>query len=560
MTDAKVADAYLGNPNLKRSNVPLEYSREQVQEYVKCANDCQYFIETYMQIVHIDHGLIPFELYSFQRKMVEAFTTKRFIINKLPRQSGKSSTVTAYMLWLVLFHDNQNVAILANKGMLARDLLAKVTLAYEHLPKWLQQGVLLWNRGNIELENGSKIVAAATSGSAIRGGSYNLIFLDEFAFVDNNLAEQFFASVYPTISSGKTSQVIIVSTPKGLNHFYKLWVDAEEGRSSYFPIEVQWQEVPGRDEAWKKETIANTSEEQFRQEFECLFIGSTNTLILAAKLRAMVWNTPADSYGALDVHRAPEPDHTYVVTVDTSRGLGLDYSACVVIDVSIMPYRVVAKYKHNNISPLVYPSTVYNIAKKYNQAFVLIELNDIGQQVSDILHYDLEYDNILATSLHGRAGQQLGGGFGKTSQMGVKTTKQVKGIGCSNLKDLVESDKLIIEDFDIIGELASFIQRGSSYEAEPGMHDDLVMCCVLFGWLANQPYFKEITDIDIRQKIYNQKMEAMEDDILPFGIIDDGTEETIVDDTGQKWDIADIPSGYPRPEFDWPDQDQGRNR
>ena len=541
MTDAKIEGAYLGNPNLKKANVPIEYTKEQVEEYIKCANDCRYFIEEYVQIVHIDKGLVPFNMYPFQQKMVDAFTNERFVINKLPRQSGKSTTVTAYMLWRVLFHDNQNIAILANKGALARDLLSKVTMAYEHLPKWLQQGVLLWNRGNVELENGSKIVAAATSGSAIRGGSYNLIFLDEFAFVDNNLAEQFFASVYPTISSGQTSQVIIVSTPNGLNHFYKLWVDAEEERSSYFPIEVQWQEVPGRDEKWKKETIANTSEEQFRQEFECEFIGSTNTLIAASKLRTMAWHTPAEQHGALDIHKAPEHNHTYVVMVDTSRGLGLDYSASVVIDVSAMPYRVVAKFRHNNMSPLVYPSTVANIAKNYNDAFVLVELNDIGQQVADILHFELEYENILATSLHGRAGQQLGGGFGKQTQMGVKTTKQVKGIGCSNLKDLVEADKLIIEDFEIIGELASFVQRGSSYEAEPGQNDDLAMCLVLFGWLANQAYFKEITDIDIRQKIYNQKMEAMEDDILPFGIVEDGSEEVIVDNTGQRWTQADLP-------------------
>jgi hypothetical protein len=455
------------------------------------------------------------------------------------------------MLWKVLFHDNQNIAILANKGALARDLLSKVTMAYEHLPKWLQQGVLLWNRGNVELENGSKIVAAATSGSAIRGGSYNLIFLDEFAFVDNNLAEQFFASVYPTISSGSTSQVIIVSTPNGLNHFYKLWVDADEGRSSYYPIEVQWQEVPGRDQKWKEETIANTSEEQFRQEFECEFIGSTNTLISATKLRAMAWHTPIETSGALDIHKSPEPNHTYVVMVDTSRGLGLDYSASVVVDVSAMPYRVVAKFRHNNMSPLVYPSTVMNIAKKYNEAFVLVELNDIGQQVADILHYELEYENILATSLHGRAGQQLGGGFGKQTQMGVKTTKQVKGVGCSNLKDLVEADKLIIEDFEIIGELASFVQRGTSYEAEQGQNDDLAMCLVLFGWLANQTYFKEITDIDIRQKIYNQKMEAMEDDILPFGILEDGGQEVIVDNTGQRWSQADLPDTYPPNTIDW---------
>jgi len=539
MTDQIYNDRYQGNPNLKRSNVNIEYTDEQIEEYIKCAHDSRYFIEKYVKIVHIDKGLVPFDLYPFQAKMVNAFTNKRFVINKLPRQSGKSTTVTAYMLWKILFHDNQNIAILANRGLLARELLAKITMAYEHLPIWLQQGVITWNRGNIELENGSKIVAAATSASSIRGGSYNLIFLDEFAFVEAYLAEQFFASVYPTISSGKTSQVIIVSTPNGLNHFYKMWVDAEEERSSYHAIEVHWTEVPGRDEEWKKETIANTSEEQFRQEFECEFIGSTNTLIAASKLRSLAFHTPKETHGHLDVYEAPQKDHTYTITVDTSRGLNIDYSAFCVIDVTQLPYKVVAKFRDNQVSPLVYPSTIANVGKTYNYAFVLVEVNDIGQQVADILHHELEYENILTTTIKGRAGQQISGGYSRGVQFGVKTTKQVKGIGCATLKTLIEQDQLLLEDFHIIAELAGFVMKGSSYEAEAGQHDDLVMTLVLFAWLTNQSYFKDITDVNIREKIYKLQQEIMEENVLPFGVIDDGREETFVDNTGQVWTTQD---------------------
>ena len=535
MTEQIYNDRYKGNPNLKRSDVQIEYTDKQLEEYIKCANDCKYFIETYMQIVHIDRGLVPFNLYKFQAKMVDAFVDNRFVINKLPRQSGKSTTVTAYMLWKVLFHDNQNIAILANRGVLARELLSKITMAYEYLPEWLQQGVITWNRGNIELENGSKIVAAATSASSIRGGSYNLIFLDEFAFVESYLAEQFFASVYPTISSGKTSQVIIVSTPNGLNHFYKLWVDAEEERSSYKSIEVHWTEVPGRDEEWKKETIANTSEEQFRQEFECEFIGSTNTLISATKLRAMAFRTPTEVHGDLDVYEGPQEGHTYTMTIDTSRGLNLDYSAFAVIDVTKLPYKLVAKYRNNTVSPLVYPSTVVNVARTYNDAFCLVEINDIGQQVADIMHHELEYENILTTVSKGRSGQQISGGYSRNVQYGVKTSKQVKGIGCSTLKTLVEQDQLLIEDFQVIAELAGFVQKGQSYEAESGQHDDLAMTLVLFAWLSNQTYFKEITDVNIREKIYKLQQEMMEENVLPFGVIDDGQEESFVDSTGQVW-------------------------
>ena len=516
---------YLGNPNLKAKGVPVNFDKEHVKEYIKCSKNPVYFARNYVKIINVDKGLVPFKLYKFQKEMVETFNANRFSICKLPRQSGKSTTVTAYILWLILFKDSQNIAILANKGSLARDLLGKIQFAYEYLPKWLQQGIVVCNKGKIELENSSKVVAAATSSSAIRGGSYNLIFLDEFAFVGNNLAEEFFSSVYPTISSGQTSKVIIVSTPNGMNHFYKMWTDAEEKNSQYVPIEVHWSEVPGRTEKWKKETIANTSEEQFRQEFECEFLGSAGTLIHPTKLRVLAHVTPIKKWQDVEIYEEPKQDAIYTMSVDVSRGVGLDYSAFIVVDISQMPYKLVAKYRSKDISPLLYPTIIYNVAKYYNEAYVLVEINDIGQQVADILHQDLEYENMLATSIKGRAGQQISGGFSGNSSMGIRTTKQVKRIGCSNLKDLIEQDKFIVQDYETIVELSTFISRGGSYESEEGSHDDLVMCCVLFSWLAKQTYFRDITNTDIRQKIYDEKLRMLDDEALPFAIIDDGQPE-----------------------------------
>ena len=541
-------ETYLGNPQLKAAFVPVEFTEEQVKEYIKCKDNPTHFISNYVQIVDVDKGLVPFELRDYQKEMVETFGDQRFVICKMARQSGKSTTIIAYLLHFVLFNESTNVAVLANKKALAVELLGRLQLAYENLPKWLQQGVVTWNKGNLEIENGSKIIAAATSGSAIRGGSYNIIFLDEFAHVPSNISEQFFNSVYPTISSGETTKVLIVSTPNGMNMFYKMWVDAEEKRNSYSPIEVHWSQVPGRDEKWKQETIKNTSELQFQQEFECDFIGSANTLINGAKLRQIPFKNPIFSHEGLDVYQQPIEHHTYVVIVDTSRGQGLDYSAFSVIDVSQMPYRQVVKYRNNEISPMLYPNAIYAIAKKYNEAFVLVEVNDIGGQVADILYYDIEYENIMMTSMKGRAGQQIGGGFAKDSCLGIKTTKQVKRIGCATLKDMIEHDKLIIEDFDTISELTTFSSKGQSYEAEEGAHDDLVMTLVLFSWLVQQRYFKDLTNMDIREKLFSEQMKMLEDELTPFGFINDGQEDTsFVDQDGTRWNVDENVRVYDMP-------------
>ena len=538
---SKKQEIYLGNPNLKKANVSTQFTKKQVAEYMKCAQDPVYFIRKYIRIVSLDEGIVPFDMYNFQEDMVGKFHKHRFNICKLPRQSGKSTIVTAYLLWYVLFNANVNVAILANKAPTAREMLGRLQLSYENLPKWMQQGILGWNKGSLELENGSKILASSTSASAVRGMSFNIIFLDEFAFVPNHIAEQFFASVYPTISSGKSTKVIIISTPHGMNQFYKLWHDAERGANNYVATEVHWSEVPGRDAKWKQQTIENTSEAQFRVEFECEFLGSVDTLITPSKLRMMPYKDPIQQKKGLAVYEQVIPEHNYIITVDVSRGVGNDYSAFVVLDTTAIPYKVVARYKNNQIKPIVFPNLIVDVAMNYNNAYILCEVNDIGGQVADIIQYDLEYENLLMVSMRGRAGQQLGQGFsGKKTQLGIKMSTAVKQVGCSNLKALIEDDKLIVEDYDTIAELTTFIQKGQSFQAEDGCNDDLAMCLVIFSWMAMQPYFKEMHDNDVRQRIYEDQRDQIEQDMAPFGFVSDGLEEDQFQDAqGDVWQVAE---------------------
>jgi hypothetical protein len=538
------SNKYLGNANLKSAGVNINFSPEQIEEYMKCANDPLYFISNYVKIVSLDKGLVPFEPYDFQEEMIESVHKNRFVIMKCPRQSGKSTTMVSYLLHYILFNQNMSVAILANKLSTARELLGRLKLAYEYLPMWLQQGVVEWNKGSIVLENGSKALAAATSSSAVRGGSYNCIMLDEFAYVPQNVAEEFFSSVYPTITSGKDTKVIIVSTPKGLNMFYRLWVNAtkktgEEGKNEYFALDVHWRDVPGRDDEWKKQTIANTSVEQFRTEFETEFLGSMHTLVAPEKLKCLVYRTPEFiNNEGLRIYQRPIPDHKYIMVVDTARGQGQDYHAFSVVDVSCIPYRVVATFRNNMLAPMLYPNAIYPIARQYNNAYTLVEINDIGGQVADILHDELEYDNIIYVSMQGRKGQVVNGGFGAkgSSINGVKTSTAVKRIGCSILKNLIEDTKLIVEDFNTVDELTTFVAKGDSFEAEDNHHDDLAMTLVLFSWLTTQAYFKSITGSDIRKDLYEEQIKNLEEEMTPFGFVDDGdAPAAIVDNHGTVW-------------------------
>jgi hypothetical protein len=544
-----MSDLYLNNPLLKKAYVPIEYTQEQIEEVIKCSKDINYFIKTYTKIINLDKGLINFEMYPFQEDMSRTIADNRFTVIKTCRQAGKTTTSAAVILWHVIFNDSYTVAILANKLSTAREILSRVQRGYENLPKWLQQGVITWNKTNIELENGSQIIAASTASSAIRGFSINFLYLDEFAFVPRNIQDDFFTSVYPTIISGTNTKVVITSTPNGFDLFYKIWINSVEGRNEYANFSVSWWDVPGRDDEWREKTIANTSEDQFRQEFEAEFLGSANTLISPNVLRSLTFTTPISSHyeGSLTVYKEPEKGGVYFCVVDTSRGVGMDASAFVVIDVSSVPYEVVACYKNNIIDPLVYPDVIHNVVKNYNEAYTLVEINDNGQQIADILHHDYEYEHIIFTSVKGRAGQVIGGGFSSSVQRGVRTTKQVKRIGCSNAKTMIEKEKIKLHDFNLINELSTFIQKGTSYEADIGSHDDLIMCVVLFAWATNQPFFKDLTDTDFRKKLMEDRERLISDDVLPFGFIDDGSdfEETINNqnstdfwndmDTSNKW-------------------------
>ena len=548
-------EIYLGNPNLKKANTPINFTKKQVEEWIKCKQDPIYFTKNYVKIVSLDEGLVPFKMWDFQEKLIRNFHEHRFNICKMPRQTGKSTTCVSYLLHYIVFNDSVNVGILANKAATARELLGRLQTAYENLPKWMQQGILSWNKGSMELENGSKILAASTSASAVRGMSFNIIFLDEFAFVPNHIAESFFASVYPTITSGKSTKVIMVSTPHGMNHFYRYWHNAERGKNEYTATEVHWSEVPGRDAEWKRQTIANTSEQQFKVEFECEFLGSVDTLISVAKLRNLVFEDPIQNNGkGLVVYEAPKKENNYIITVDTARGIDHDYSAFIVFDITQFPYKTVARYKNNEIKPMLFPNIILDMARAYNEAYVLVEVNDIGDQVATILQYDLEYENMLMCSMRGRAGQLVGSGFsGKKTQMGVRMTAAVKKTGCSNLKALVEEDKLTTNDYDIIAELTTFVQKKQSWEAEDGCHDDLAMCLVIFAWLVAQDYFREMTDNDVRKRIYEEQKEQIEQDMAPFGFISDGLDEDIITESdGTKWSVdKEISSTYGDSSYMW---------
>jgi hypothetical protein len=549
---ATLKESYRDNPKLKRVGIEYKFTKEQVEEYLKCAADPIYFAK-YISIISLDRGLVPFEMYDFQKDMMRTFNDNRFVIVKCPRQVGKTTTAVAYLLWTILFKDSQNIAVLANKGQTARDILGKLQLAYENLPMWLQQGVVEWNKGRIELENSSVIVANSTSSSAARSGAYNIVFLDEFAFVPGNVAYDFITSVYPVITSGTKTKILMVSTPNGMNLFYKMWMDAVEKRSNYKPFEIHWSMVPGRDDAWREETIRNTSERQFQQEFETEFLGSSNTLISAKKLQEITYINPIIEHDLLRIYEAPikaddekhEKDHLYAMMVDVSEGKGLDCSAFTIIDISKTPYKQVASYKSSAISPILFPTVIYNAARLYNDAYVLVEINNTPQ-VAETLHSDLEYENLWKVFTGNKKPQQLSAGFARGIQMGLKMSPQVKRIGCSNLKALIEGDKLIINDFDTYSELTTFVAKKNSFAAEDDANDDLVMSLVLFGWVTTQKYFREIVNHDLRKQIQVENMNQYDEEMVPAPIMDDGigsySELELID--GDLWESGKGDSTY----------------
>lgn len=530
MNEIEKFKSYLGNPNLKRSGVEVNWTPELVQEYIKCKEDVVYFVKTYMKIININRGLVNFVPYPYQEQMLKTMAEERYTVIATARQAGKSTTTCGFILWYIIFHADKTVALLANKGDTAREILGRIQLAYQHLPKWLQQGVKEWNKGSFELENNSRVIAAATSSNNIRGYSINLLFIDEAAFIEN--WDEFFTSVYPTISSGTESKIVLVSTPNGLNHFYKIWQNASEGKNNYKPIKVMWHDVPGRDENWRKDTLSamNFDIEKFDQEYCVEFQGSSGTLIAGWKLKELVHRTPLIKKDGLSQYKPPIQNHSYVCIVDVSRGKGLDYSAFSIIDVTKMPYEQVCTFRNNLVSPIDYADIVFRVCKSYNNAATLVEINDIGEQVATALHFDFEYENVLFTESAGRSGKRITAGFGGNIDKGIRTTKSVKSVGCSILKLMIEQNQLVINDFDTISELSTFSRKGVSFEAEPGKNDDMVMGLVLFAWLSDQSYFKEYTNINTLAKLREKTEEEILQDLTPFGFFDNGmTHEEIIE-------------------------------
>ncbi len=517
--------SYNGNPNLKQIGTPVSYTLEQMREIQKCILDPIYFIETYCQIVSLDKGLVPFKLYDCQKEKVHTILNNRKVILMEGRQQGKTITSAACILWYTLFQENKTVAILANKSSAAREVLSRYELMYEMLPMWMQQGVKTFNKGDIELENGSKVFTAATSTSGIRGKSVNWLYIDEAAIIPNNVAEQFFTSVYPTISAGTTTKILLTSTPLGYNHFWKFWNEAEQGLNGFVPLFIPYDRIPGRDQAWADEQRSMLGELKFNQEVLCRFLGSSNTLINPDTIGRMSVKPYVYSKDGLDVFVEPEEEHVYMLVADTSRGVGGDYSAFTVMDITSYPHSVVAKYRSNKISPLLFPNIIYKVAKDYNKAYCLIEINDNGQQVADSLYMDLEYENVFFVGSNSKSGQFLSGGFSNGATLGVRTTKQVKRLGCTTFKSLVESTKLLIHDPDIINEISTFIEVRGSHKADEGYFDDLVMTLVLFSWATNESFFKDLTDTNLRKALYEEQFKQIEENLTPFGIIDDGTPE-----------------------------------
>ena len=522
--------AYNGNRKIKGIGVKIEWTPELIKEFQKCKKDPIYFSKTYMKVVHVDKGLVPLNLYPYQKEMIKSFSENRKSIVVTCRQSGKTTSMCAFALHYLIFNSNKILAILANKGKTAAQILARIKLAYEHLPPFLQQGIKEWNKASIELENGSKIVAGTTTSDSIRGESINCLLVDELAFISG--FEEFWASTYPTISSGETTKVIFCTTPNGLNHAYAFWSNALNGTNGYNPIKVTWQEVPGRNEKWRKETLAgmNNDAEKFAQEYEVEFQGSSGTLISGWKLKELVAQTPIQSHEGLTQFKPCNGNHVYSIICDVSRGKGLDYSAFSVIDITAMPYEQVCSFRNNKITPVDYAEIIFRAAKTYNNALVLVEVNDIGEQVACLLHDEFEYEGVLTTESGGREGRRISSRWSQQVDKGIRTTTQVKSVGCSMLKLLVEQNQLILNDAHTIAELSTFSKKGRSYEAEPGNHDDLVMGLVLFGWLSSQAYFKELTDTDTLKMLRDRTHEDIQNSMMPFGIFDNGLDTVFFDD------------------------------
>lgn len=553
-------NGYNGNSSLKRIGIDFSYTEEQVLEIAKCVKDPIYFIDNYCYIVTLDHGIQPFKLYDCQKTKIKLIHDNRKVILMEGRQQGKTTSAAAYILWYTIFQDNKSVAVLANKSATAREIMSRYQLMFEYLPPWMQQGIKTWNKGDIELENGSIVFTSATTAAGIRGKSVNLLYIDEAAIIPNTVADAFFTAVYPVISAGQTTKILITSTPLGYNHFWKFWNDAINKNNDFVPMYIPYWEIPGRDEAWALEQKRQLGDLKYNQEVLCKFLGSSLTLINSDTIEYMTTCPTVYSKDGLDLYEYPingqrdedeklvTKPHTYVIVADTAKGVGGDYSAFVIVDITEVPYKLVGKFRDNKIAPMLYPTVIHKIAKDYNNAYVLIEVNS-SEQVAHIMHNELEYDNIIFVNRDTKKGQVVSGGFGGgKTQLGVQTDKKIKRIGCFTFKALVEEKKLLIMDADTISEISTFIQVRDSYAADDGYHDDLVMPLVLFSWLTTNSYFKELNNVNIREAMYQERIKQIEEDVIPFGFIQNGLEEEILVDSGDVWK-QELPAGYLKSTF-----------
>lgn len=525
---------YLGHLKLRKTGTKIEVSDNEMEEFVKCFNDPIYFLKTYCEIVSLDHGVVKFRPHAYQKKMLRLMHENRFSIILAARQMGKSVCIAGYLLWCAIFAKDQNIAILANKEAQAMDTLERLQMMYEGLPWFLQPGVSLWNSKRIKLGNGSKVFISSTRGSAARGKSITHIALDEFAFVDH--AEKFYGSVYPTISSGKKTKMIVSSTPNGMNMFYRMWQDAIDGKSEFKPFKATWDVHPDRDEKWKKTQIANMEStspgagaRQFRQEFDCVFEGSSDTLLSSECLKMLKHVVPLTQDKNSRIYEQPIKEHIYIVTVDVSEGVEKDSSVISVFDATAIPYRHVAVWQNNTTTPIKLAPVVVQIAKRYKEAFVVVENNSIGNTTATSIWYDYDYDNCLRTVDNRQNTEVRAAG---DSIIGVKMTEKVKLRGCSVMKDLIESGLLEVKDRNTIEELQSFTKTGRSWKAESGKHDDLVMTLVSFAWFTSQAYFADMVNIDTRGAILEK---TGEEELLGSIWLCDGT-----DDEGDMEIVADL--------------------
>jgi len=553
-------NGYNGNASLKRAGIDLSYTEKEVLELAKCVENPTYFIDNYCYIVTLDHGIQPFKLYDCQKEKVETIHNNRKVIIMEGRQQGKTTVAAAYILWYTLFQESKTVAILANKASTAREIMSRYQLMFEYLPPWMQQGVKTWNKGDVELENGSIVFTAATTAAGIRGKSVNLLYIDEAAIIPNTIADQFFTAVYPVISAGQTTKILITSTPLGYNHFWKFWNDAVNKVNDFIPMFIPYSRIPGRDEAWALEQRRQLGELKYNQEVLCKFLGSSLTLIDSSTIEYMSTCPTVYSKDGLDLYEYPikaerddeeklvKKPHSYVIVADTAKGVGGDYSAFVIIDITEVPYKLVGKYRDNKIAPMLYPTIIHKVARDFNDAYVLIETNS-SEQVAHILHNELEYGNLVFVNRSTKTGQVVSGGFGGgKTQLGVNTDKRVKRIGCFTFKSLLEEKKLLVFDADVISEISTFIQVRDSYQADDGYHDDLVMPLVLFSWLTTNPYFREMSDVNIREAMYQERIKQIEEEVVPFGFIMNGGEDELIVEDGDIWkeekEKPHLPPGY----------------